>query len=317
MTNPYSVTNFRIKAFTDQPGTAGEHACPSRSSPASQAWTTPSLEGKEHERFVNTHANLCAYSKKTFADIYRDFSDQNDLFLLSDAHGRLITLHCASDAILSATRKLGLVSGILLNEASCGSTAILMALRYREAMVTSNSDFPLEGGVTVAVPLLDDTMQAKACVAVLNRGEGLLGEKLLLAKFVARELSRFYSPTSGRDPLALRPAQHGTRRSTDNADDPSQPLPTSPTQDTERRRGEDRRQRRAPRSAQQTSVKLTRRQEQVLKLFAQGKGYKEIARAIGITSYKTVEEHLDAVREKLKVEHRRECIHKAMSLGLI
>lgn len=61
---------------------------------------------------------------------------------------------------------------------------------------------------------------------------------------------------------------------------------------------------------------LTARQQQVLILFAQGMSYKEIAREIGISSYKTVEDHLDAVREKLQVSHRRECIHKAMSLGL-
>lgn len=64
-------------------------------------------------------------------------------------------------------------------------------------------------------------------------------------------------------------------------------------------------------------TRLTQRQTQVLERFAQGMSYKEIARSLGVSSVKTVEDHLDAVRSKLNVSCRRECIRKAAELGLL
>ncbi|MDA8360754.1 MAG: LuxR C-terminal-related transcriptional regulator [Gammaproteobacteria bacterium] len=61
---------------------------------------------------------------------------------------------------------------------------------------------------------------------------------------------------------------------------------------------------------------VTSRQRQVLDLFAQGASYKEIARHLDI-SIKTVEEHLDAVRNKMGTKSRRACIRKAVELGLL
>lgn len=65
------------------------------------------------------------------------------------------------------------------------------------------------------------------------------------------------------------------------------------------------------------TVVLTQRQQQVLVLFSQGLSYKQIAMQIGIRSPKAVENHLDAVRRKLSVPNRRECIRKALEVGLI
>ena len=281
---------------------------------------SPYLDGSEHEKFLMQHAELYAAGRHTLADIHRDFSSQHDLFLLSDHLGRLITLHASSDVMRSATEQFGLRSGALLDEQRCGSNAIAMALRYREVMVSTNSsnvDSPLHLWITVAVPLLDESMRTRGCVAILNNGGGSLGEKLLLAKFVVRELTRVFAHGSQSLPGAACNLHCGEPRRGENALERTRSLSAHVWNRPERRRGEDRRRTRHAASAQETSVKLTRRQQEVLKLFAQGKGYKEIARDIGITSYKTVEEHLDAVREKLKVEHRRECIHKAMSLGLL
>lgn len=273
------------------------------------------LDGNDLDAFLERHAALSIAGKRTFEDMYRDFSDQQDLFLLSDESGRLITLHASATVMRSANDELGLRYGALLNETQSGSSAIAMALRYRQAMVSTNSsnvESPLHLWVTVAVPFFDERGELNGCVAILNSGEGSLGEKLLLAKFVVRELTRVLASeagTSGQPSNAERPAR---------ADAEQRRLFTGQAWNRpERRRGEDRRRARHAAAAGASQVKLTRRQQQVLELFAQGKGYKEIARSIGITSYKTVEEHLDAVREKLKVEHRRECIHKAISLGLL
>lgn len=61
---------------------------------------------------------------------------------------------------------------------------------------------------------------------------------------------------------------------------------------------------------------VTPRQREVLALFAQGASYKEIGRELGI-SIKTVEEHLDATRNKMGTKSRRACIKKAMELGIL
>ena len=64
-------------------------------------------------------------------------------------------------------------------------------------------------------------------------------------------------------------------------------------------------------------VQLTERQQQVLKLFAEGLSYKQIAKQLNVTSRKTIEDHLDAIRAKLGAGSRRECIRRAIELGLL
>ena len=64
-------------------------------------------------------------------------------------------------------------------------------------------------------------------------------------------------------------------------------------------------------------VQLTDRQQQVLKLFAEGLSYKQIAKQLNVTSRKTIEDHLDAIRAKLGAASRRECIRRAIDLGLL
>lgn len=64
-------------------------------------------------------------------------------------------------------------------------------------------------------------------------------------------------------------------------------------------------------------VPLTERQRQVLKLFAEGLSYKQIAKQLNVTSHKTIEDHLDAIRAKLGAGSRRERIRRAIDLGLL
>jgi transcriptional regulator EpsA len=62
---------------------------------------------------------------------------------------------------------------------------------------------------------------------------------------------------------------------------------------------------------------LTARQKEILILFSQGLTYKQIAEKLQVRSHKTIEQHLDSVRLKLSVKTRRECIQKAVNLGLL
>lgn len=285
---------------------------PERVTADTAMWPSDEPEPAEHEHFLARYKQLCCFCKHTFADIYRNYTDLNDILALTDAEGRLICFHSSPDVLTSATRELGLRCGIQMTESICGSNAITLALHSREAMISSRPDYQrarFANRATVAVPLLDADQQAVGCIAIFNTSEGSLGEKLLLAKFIAREVSRVHLNVAGLTAAMPLPAHDFLGDAVERGIESTSPLPSL----MERRNGDRRQMQRAAAS----SVKLTTRQLQVLRLFAQGKGYKEIARAIGITSYKTVEEHLDAVRGKLDVTHRRECIQKAIALGLL
>lgn len=274
-------------------------------------WPNSKLNGDELESFVARNSSLRAYGQKLFSEIYQDFSDRNDLFVLSDAGARLILLYSCPEILSASSREVSLGVGALLSESNCGTNAITWALRYRESVVSSRPQHfgPLYKSCgTVAVPVLDTNHQPMACIAILNCDDESLGEKLLLAKFVAREFGKYYkSPPVLKLGVTLSISDNNSKRSS--------PMPQSV--------GIKGCQTAVPHRPQPVpspaalALGLTARQQQVLILFAQGMSYKEIAREIGISSYKTVEEHLDAVREKLHVSHRRECIQKAMSLGLL
>jgi DNA-binding NarL/FixJ family response regulator len=130
----------------------------------------------------------------------------------------------------------------------------------------------------VAAPVMDANRQPIACIAISNCHDIALAEKLALVKFIVKDIEAFHRVTTYA-PEAKRSG--------------------------------------ASLNGAHLAVDLTPRQHQVLTLFAKGLSYKQIARQLGIGSTKTVEEHLDAVRGKLHVSHRRECIQKAITLGLM
>ena len=245
------------------------------------------LQGKEFDTFVAANSNVIAHCQQLFSNISRDFSDGYDLFALSDANARLVNLHSCPEILSTATHQVGLSCGVLLSEASYGTNAVALALRYREPMIVTSSQHYVrlfQAWGAVAVPILAPDSKPLACIAILNCSDTALNEKLLLAKFIAKELEKFYVHSCPS--LVCKKLQSQVKI----------PPFTKPAS---------------------RAIGLTPRQHQVLQLFAQGMSYKQIAREIGISSFKTVEEHLDAVREKFQVTHRRECIQKAMSLGLI
>lgn len=320
MNNSYSERALKFKPLTSGWENHVPQVCPSRNAGQTSIWQTNELEGDELDSFIKRHSAIHAYGQKILPGIYRDFSDKNDLLVLTDAQGRLITLYSSSNILLRITsQEMVFRAGVLLSESSCGSNAIHLALRYHETMMstcTASDSGPFKNWATVAVPLLDANQKPLACIAIFNGCEGFLGEKLLLAKFVAREFSRFYDDTIVDEVEANLGAALQARCVVSVTPAYGSPAAPYPAGAEDRRRG-DRRQVLPMAWPERMDIKLTPRQHQVLMLFSQGKGYKAIAREIGITSYKTVEEHLDAVREKLKVSNRRECIRKAISLGLI
>lgn len=277
--------NHKLKPLFDKIRIEESHEfCLSSGLDKDSVWPTQCLIGDELDTFLINNSALNAFSQPLFTDISKDFTDGNDLFILSDANARLINQYSSPEVLKIAKEDIGLRSGVLLSEASCGTNAIALALRYVEPMITSSAQHYcrlLQNWGAVALPVMNANLQPVACVAILHCSDYALGEKLLIAKFIVKELEKFFK---GQPAVPAMPIK-----------------PESPPHLV----------------AKKAPVGLTTRQQQVLRLFATGMSYKQIAREIGINSFKTVEEHLDAVREKLQVAHRRECIHKAISMGLI
>ncbi|MEZ5263225.1 MAG: response regulator transcription factor [Acidimicrobiales bacterium] len=61
---------------------------------------------------------------------------------------------------------------------------------------------------------------------------------------------------------------------------------------------------------------LTKREQEVLQLFANGKSTVEVARALTI-SQKTVKNHLTSIYQKLNVRDRTEAVLLAVRMGII
>lgn len=288
LTNLTNERNHKLKPLFDKIRIEESHQyCQLSGLDKENIWPIARLQGEELDVFLGHHQALCAFSSQLFSDISSDFSDGNDLFAISDAGARLINLHSCPE-ILAASDEIGLGSGVLLSESNCGTNAIALALRYLEPMITIGSQHYcriMHSWGAVAMPIFNTARQPIACLAILNCSEISLGEKLLLTKLTVKELERFFKGQAA----CQQPSSTPRLRARDKLSVTPVPL----------------------------KVNLTSRQHQVLKLFASGMSYKQIAREIGINSFKTVEEHLDAVREKLHVSHRRECIQKAISLGLI
>ncbi len=248
----------------------------------------PRLEDRlpidELRRTMQAHAGLSSYAQILFSDLHQNILTPNTLFVLTSLSGHVVSLYSSAQMRERASRHCGLEPGVSLAEESCGTTALSISLQQRgPAALRADQHYCSLFHQCYSVAALVDGRDgvSSAGVALFSHVEGRLGEKIALVRCIARELSRFC-----QDSFAGAGAGWG--------------VPTVPT--------------RVPLSE---SVKLTNRQKRVLSLFAEGRSYKQIARELGVASVKTVEEHLDAVRNKLSVSTRRQCIHRAAELGLL
>lgn len=230
--------------------------------------------------FLGRHRELVVHAKRIFTEAHRCLSDQGLMFVLTDSQGRTIEIYSHTDVLRSLMEGYGLRPGVLVAEENSGSSAIALALRYGELVAMRGSQHychMFQSWTCVAAPVVDARGEIRGCVNVSAPYLTTLGEKLALAKLMAKELGRLFDVRS----CLLADGIGGA-----HPDTISTPA-------------------------------LTAKQREVLTLFADGKGYKEIAKQLGLNSTKTVEEHLDAIRKKLAVSNRRECIRKAVELNLL
>ncbi len=233
---------------------------------------------------MQNYAALSSYARILFSDLHQSIQTPDTLFVLTSLSGHIVSLYSSPQMRERASRYCGLEPGVALTEESSGTTALSISLHQRRpAALRADQHYCSLFHQCYSVAALVDGRDgvSSAGVALFSHVEGRLGEKIALVRCIARELSRFCQESF---------ASAGAAWSV-----PAMPAPAQ--------LGE--------------NVKLTNRQKRVLLLFAEGRSYKQIARDLGVASVKTVEEHLDAVRNKFSVSTRRQCIHRAAELGLL
>lgn len=229
------------------------------------------------------YSGLKSYARLLFSDVYKNISTPNTVFVLTNATGCIIHLHSSPEINHWVNAHCGLGPGVDLGEESCGSNAVSMALhRHSPAAMQAEQHYCalFKECCSVAHPVEGWDGNIHACVAIFSHIEDGIGDKVALVHCLARELSQYsLHNLSHSNGKSVRSSQKNTGVKTD--------------------------------------IVLTPRQQRVLSLFAEGLSYKQIARTLDLASTKTVEEHLDAIRNKLRVSHRRQCIQRAVELGLL
>lgn len=240
------------------------------------------LDTRKIEEQQNFPNELVTFSRLLFASTFGYLPDKRVLLILTDAYARIISIHSSPVVIRAAAEKGMCLEGASVAENSNGTTAVSLALDNLEpAILWGEQHYSRisHDWYCVAIPIIDAQGSPMGCFVMSTDHEATLGEKFALASSLAKELGIF--------------AMH-------------YPHPTF---------GSDRKPIDVDRD--HAIVQLTERQGQVLELFSQGESYKQIARHLQLQSVKTVQEHLDAVRTKLGAINRRNCIRKAIELGLL
>lgn len=240
------------------------------------------LSADAFQALAQPYSGLLAYADLLYTDLHRYMATPSAIFLLTTASGHVIHLHSSPEMIARAIGHCGIGPGVSLAEESCGTTAVALASRHLAGAALRGEQHYcslFRQCCSVAYPICGWDGTVNGYTAIFDHAGNRLGEKLALVRCIAKELNQacLKSP--------LRCEEEPTSLHT--------------------------------RSDAGSRVALTARQRRVLSLFAGGMSYKQIARTLGLASVKTVEEHLDAVRSKLGVTHRRQCIQRATELGLL
>ncbi len=238
------------------------------------------LDIKKLNPLLNAHAGLIDHAKLLFAQTVQFLGSKKALFVLTDARARILVLYSHLTNLHTAAQK-GMCLGASLSEASVGTNAVSLALHDLEsAIVQGPQHFSclLQEYFCVTVPILGANGRLIGGLNISTTDADAMDFKLALMSLLAKDLVEYCTRNAVIDPVATR---------TDKV------------------------------SIVGTEVRLTERQLQVLELYSQGLGYKQIAHHLQLLSAQTVQEHLDVVRVKLGATSRRDCIRKAAGLGFL
>lgn len=241
-----------------------------------------SISKHELKSLRSRHQTIISYSRLLFSTLHNDLQDDSQIFILTDHMACLLDLHSCPSTVEYISERYSIQPGVLLTESSCGTTATCLSLHNKVPLVLRDEEHfskRFAGWNTASAPVLNTEGYPRYSVGICSTSDRRLGGKLALVRCIAKDLCNF-----------LNQHDYGKKFNSTNIHNLDAEPPCIP---------------------------LTDRQAEALRFYASGMTYKCIAREMGLKSVKTVQEHLEAARIKLGVRHRRECIRKALSMGIL
>lgn len=226
--------------------------------------------------FLSRYSMVISYAREHFHGLHRKFLDHSYTFLLTDSSGRIVELFSSPEVVARCARS-DIRPGAALNELSCGTNAVSLALRYSEPVVLRGDQHYCEvfqQWYCVAVPIVSNANEMLGCVDLSMGFDTRLGEKLPLMMVLAKQ----FAPVMAR-------VQHPVCRA---------------HRDTV--------------SEDQLACALTKRQSIIFDLLCQGLGTKEVASALEVST-RTVESHLERMRKKFNAKTTVALIAKLSDLN--
>lgn len=222
--------------------------------------------------------------RRLFVDVQDMLAEAGVVFVLTDSQARILVL-CATPVLSGFCERMNVRVGASLSESSCGTHAVNLALRYGDPAVVEGAahfSYLFHACCSIAVPLVGRRGEPQACIALITAWNGALKEKFALSALMARLLAR--------DVIA---GTQGPRAIVNSADAPAPGI-----------------------GAHKDTSDLSPRKHRILSLLMQGQTCKEIAKSLAI-SPRTVESHLEQLRERFEARTTVEVVAKVLRLGLI
>ncbi len=240
-------------------------------------------DGERLDDLLVRHKGLIDGVPDLFADVQGMLAEAGVVLLLTDTQARIM-VRCASPALTGFCERMGVRVGASLSESSCGTHAVNLALRYAEpAMLEGAAHFSylFHACCSIAVPVMTRRDEPQACIALITAWNGALKEKFTLTALMARILAQQAMPR------ALGPRAVSEPRASVLS-----------------------------LGANKEALDLSPRKRRILSLLIQGHTCKEIAAGLDI-SPRTVESHLEQLRERFEARTTVEVVAKALQLGLV
>lgn len=229
---------------------------------------------------------LIKYVDLLFLDTQRHISDTSYVFFFTDADGYILTILTDPDVFINILNPCGISIGTCLSEESSGTSAVSLAIYHQQSAIVIGQQHYcniFQDWTCIVTPAFTANNELIGCIGISCSQYADIGDKLAVTNFLANQLSSFCSNWTASISDALIANSGALQVLTPSSSD----------------------------------ISLSPRQKEVLKLYAEGLSYKRIASRLNLNSHKTVEAHLDAIRGKLSASTRRECIKKAITLGVL
>lgn len=165
------------------------------------------LDDDATARLLTQHARIVSVADALLAELHALLPDKSSVFFVTTADAHIIALFSAPDVIYRCSSH-GFRLGTSLSEASCGTNAVALALRYREPVVARGRHHYcrlFHNWCLVAAPIVDSGNETVGCICLAASNGADLGEKIPLVRMLARSIASECSFSVSERPALYSP----------------------------------------------------------------------------------------------------------------